>query len=77
MYIPFDDCVASGQHLKSCDDDGFCNSCGEQETKEEREMQKEYDELKDLLAESDFFETPKELAEAQARFYELEELLEI
>lgn len=25
-----DDCLKSGQHLKSCDDDGFCNNCGHQ-----------------------------------------------
>jgi len=24
------DCVEEGCHLKSCDDDGFCNFCGEQ-----------------------------------------------
>lgn len=29
-YIPLFQCVKSGQHLKSCDEDGFCNSCGEQ-----------------------------------------------
>lgn len=23
-------CLASGEHLKSCDDDGFCNNCGHQ-----------------------------------------------
>jgi hypothetical protein len=25
------ECVKSGQHLKSCDDDGFCNNCGFQD----------------------------------------------
>lgn len=29
-YTEHDDCVASGRHLTSCDDDGFCNFCGEQ-----------------------------------------------
>lgn len=24
-------CIESGQHLTDCDDDGFCNFCGEQE----------------------------------------------
>jgi hypothetical protein len=27
---PEDSCKQSGQHLKSCDDDGFCNNCGNQ-----------------------------------------------
>lgn len=25
------DCKASGRHLSTCDDDGYCNLCGEQE----------------------------------------------
>lgn len=25
-------CLASGEHLQSCDDDGFCNNCGYQES---------------------------------------------
>jgi len=25
------ECKSSGSHLTSCDDDGFCNYCGEQE----------------------------------------------
>ena len=24
------DCIIAGTHLKSCDDDGFCNECGHQ-----------------------------------------------
>lgn len=24
------DCMNSGDHLESCDDDGFCNNCGHQ-----------------------------------------------
>jgi len=34
MWADFEDpseCVKSGQHLKSCDDDGFCNNCGFQD----------------------------------------------
>lgn len=31
-YIGHNECRESGQHLTSCDDDGFCNSCGHQET---------------------------------------------
>lgn len=27
---PEDQCTESGQHLKSCDADGFCNACGHQ-----------------------------------------------
>src|SRR4051812_45148072 len=40
------DCIASGQHLKSCDNDGYCNRCGHQETRlpqtsaEKREAEK-------------------------------------
>ena len=30
-YCSLAECVASGQHLQSCDDDGYCNFCGEQE----------------------------------------------
>ena len=30
VYVPYEKCVASGGHLTSCDDDGYCNSCGEQ-----------------------------------------------
>ena len=29
-YDSQSDCIISGQHLKSCDDDGFCNNCGHQ-----------------------------------------------
>jgi hypothetical protein len=25
------DCIKEGVHLRSCDDDGFCNNCGHQE----------------------------------------------
>lgn len=30
FYKSVEDCVASKQHLSSCDADGFCNNCGEQ-----------------------------------------------
>lgn len=30
-YVSLQDCVSSGKHLKSCDNDGYCNFCGEQE----------------------------------------------
>lgn len=30
-YLNPGECVESGKHLTSCDDDGFCNFCGEQE----------------------------------------------
>lgn len=23
-------CILAGEHLKSCDDDGYCDACGEQ-----------------------------------------------
>ena len=29
-YESKEDCVASGEHLTSCDSDGYCNFCGEQ-----------------------------------------------
>lgn len=29
-YISIEECVNSGTHLLSCDDDGYCNACGEQ-----------------------------------------------
>jgi hypothetical protein len=25
------ECIAQGTHMTSCDDDGYCNACGEQE----------------------------------------------
>lgn len=28
--VKYIECMESGQHLKSCDDDGFCNNCGHQ-----------------------------------------------
>jgi hypothetical protein len=28
------DCIKSGLHLSSCDDDGFCNHCGYQDNNE-------------------------------------------
>jgi len=31
MYPTFRECLQSGNHLKDCDDDGYCNSCGYQE----------------------------------------------
>lgn len=31
FYKSVEDCIASQQHLTSCDADGFCNNCGEQE----------------------------------------------
>lgn len=27
-----EDCIASNDHLSSCDDDGYCNLCGYQES---------------------------------------------
>jgi len=30
FYISLHECLSSGQHLSSCDRDGYCNSCGEQ-----------------------------------------------
>jgi hypothetical protein len=29
-YMDHDECVESGEHLQDCDDDGYCNLCGEQ-----------------------------------------------
>lgn len=29
-YLGLDECVESGQHLKSVDPDGYCNFCGHQ-----------------------------------------------
>lgn len=29
------ECMDSGRHLESCDDDGYCNFCGEQESDED------------------------------------------
>lgn len=31
-YDDLDDCIASGQHLQDCDDDGYCNNCGHQDS---------------------------------------------
>lgn len=30
-YLEREECVEMGLHLTSCDDDGYCNHCGEQE----------------------------------------------
>ncbi len=30
-FIDLEDCKKSGQHLESCDPNGFCQSCGNQE----------------------------------------------
>lgn len=30
-YLSLSDCFASGKHLSDCDDDGYCNRCGEQD----------------------------------------------
>ena len=30
-YIAFRECLVSGNHLKDCDKDGYCNKCGFQE----------------------------------------------
>lgn len=29
-YVSFDDCLDQGTHLADTDDDGYCNSCGNQ-----------------------------------------------
>ena len=30
-YCTIGECIATGQHLTECDDDGYCNYCGEQD----------------------------------------------
>ena len=30
-YISIEECKEQGTHLTSCDEDGYCNFCGEQE----------------------------------------------
>ena len=30
-YRPIEQCTQDGLHLTSCDDDGYCNYCGEQD----------------------------------------------
>lgn len=30
-YDTLEECVESGEHLSDCDDDGYCNHCGNQE----------------------------------------------
>jgi hypothetical protein len=30
-YCTIGECIATGQHLTECDDDGYCNFCGEQD----------------------------------------------
>ena len=30
-YCTIGECIAVGQHLSECDDDGYCNFCGEQD----------------------------------------------
>ncbi len=34
-YGTLAECLASGQHLTDCDEDGYCNLCGHQEEHEE------------------------------------------
>jgi hypothetical protein len=34
-YVSLEDCIASGEHLKDCDGDGYCNNCGCQDSPEE------------------------------------------
>jgi dTDP-glucose pyrophosphorylase len=29
-YVSVEDCKRAGKHLKECDKDGYCNSCGDQ-----------------------------------------------
>lgn len=40
-YISLDECVASGNHLSDCDEDGYCNGCGYQDHPEDREAEAE------------------------------------
>lgn len=35
------DCIVKGDHLRSCDDDGYCNDCGHQES-----LESELDEIR-------------------------------
>lgn len=30
-YMPIEECIKDGLHLSSCDEDGYCNYCGEQD----------------------------------------------
>lgn len=32
MYITLEECRKQKKHLKSCDEDGYCNFCGEQDS---------------------------------------------
>jgi len=32
MKTELEECIENGTHLVSCDDDGFCNECGHQES---------------------------------------------
>lgn len=55
--VPKDDlteCIKSGQHLKSCDADGFCNNCGHQETVEDNLIDAVIDDLKKSMALGDY-----------------------
>ena len=38
-YITLMECIESGDHLKNCDGDGYCNLCGEQTSEEDIEDQ--------------------------------------
>ena len=35
LYDTIEECRESGDHMTNCDDDGFCNYCGEQDWEDE------------------------------------------
>jgi len=63
-----DECVVSGYHLQSCDDDGYCNSCGHQDNdgdKKTYEVPIVYQGQVNFLVKADSEEEAKEIAESR------------
>jgi hypothetical protein len=44
MYGSVEECIKYGNHLTACDEDGYCNLCGYQESAEDLESEKKDDE---------------------------------
>lgn len=44
MYGSVEECIKYGNHLTTCDEDGYCNLCGYQESAEDLESEETDDE---------------------------------
>jgi len=41
MYGSVEECIKYGNHLTACDEDGYCNLCGYQDSAEDLETESE------------------------------------